>query len=116
MLTCAGTASAGITVLDQTVLNPGKSDSAADAVTSGETEAPAGNITNWNFASKGSGGSVYSVASSATDAGSASSSDVTAKIFGLPEPPAWILALIGFAGLGLGAVRKRKPRLASGLD
>ena len=38
------------------------------------------------------------------------------RIFGLPEPSAWMLGLVGFAGLGLGAFRKRKPRLPSGLD
>jgi hypothetical protein len=116
ILLCAGTASAGITVLDQTVVNAGKSGSVAGAVTLGETGALAGNLTDWSLVSKGSDGSNDTVAPSATEAASASTSDVTVRISGLPEPSAWILALVGFAGLGLGAFRKRKPRLASGLD
>jgi len=57
--------------------------------------------------------------SSATDVLAASRSDIPAsqtRIFALPEPAAWVLGLVGFAGLGLGAFRKRKPRLESGLD
>lgn len=34
----------------------------------------------------------------------------------VPEPGVWALIILGFLGLGLGAQRKRKPRLTSLVD